>query len=77
MELKTTYFASPGSDNTDDVLRIAKQRAEELGITTILVASTRGETAVKAADVFGGMKVIAVSHATGMREPDTQEFTED
>ncbi len=77
MELKTVYFANPGSENTDEVLHIAKQRAEELGIKTILVASTRGDTAVKAVEILGGIKVIAVSHSTGFHEPNTQAFTEE
>jgi hypothetical protein len=75
MEVKTVYFDNPGRENTDETLRLAKQRADELGIKTILVASTGGDTAVKAADVFKGSRVIAVSHVTGMREPDFQEFT--
>ena len=54
MESRTVYFEEPGSENTDQVLRIARQRAEELGIKTIVVASTRGGTAVKAMDVFRG-----------------------
>jgi hypothetical protein len=77
MEAKTVYFGSPGSGNTDEVLRIARQRAEELGINTVLVASTTGKTAAEAADIFTGMKVIAVSHSAGFREPDTQEFNEE
>lgn len=77
MELKTVYFDSPGKENTDEVLRIARQRANELGIKTILVASTTGETAVKAMDVFQGSKVIIVTHSFGFKEPDTQEFTEE
>ncbi len=77
MELKTTYFENPGKENTEEVLRIVKQRAGELGIKTIVVASTVGDTAVKATDVFGGFKIIAVSHFTGYRGPDTQEFTEE
>ncbi len=77
MELKTVYFEKPGIENTEAVLRIARQRAEELGIKTVVVASTRGNTAVKAMDVFQGLRVIVVSHVTGMRAPDTQEFTEE
>ncbi|GAH60515.1 unnamed protein product, partial [marine sediment metagenome] len=37
MEGKTVYFAKPGTENTEEVLRIAKIRAEELGIKSILV----------------------------------------
>ncbi len=77
MELKTTYFENPGVENTEEVLRITKQRAKELGIKTIVVASTVGDTAVKATKAFSGSKIIAVSHFTGMREPNTQEFTEE
>jgi len=71
------YFSSPGPENTDDVLRIAKARAEESGIKNIVVASTTGATAVKATEIFRGARVIAVSHFTGSREPNTQEFSEE
>ena len=77
MEGKIVYFDKPGRENTEEVLRIAKTRAEELGIKIILIASTRGETAARAVEVFTGMKVIAVSHSTGFKEPDFQEFTEE
>jgi len=77
MESKTVYFDEPGSENTEAVLRIARQRADELGIKKVVVASTSGDTAVKAVDVFRGLRVIAVSHVTGFRAPDTQEFTEE
>jgi hypothetical protein len=78
MERKITYFEKPGGEeNTAKTLALAKARAEELGIKTIVVASTVGDTAVKAIDVFKDYKVIIVTHVTGMREPDTQEFTEE
>jgi len=76
MELKTAYFENPGKENTEAVLHIARQRAEELGIKNILVASTKGDTAVRAMDVLQGLRVIVVTHVTGMREPNAQEFTE-
>jgi len=77
MELKTVYFENPGSGNTDEVLGIARRRAEELGIKTIVVASTSGNTAAKAMDVLQGLRVIVITHVTGFRAPDTQEFTEE
>jgi hypothetical protein len=78
MEQKITYFKKPGGDeNTAKTLALAKARAKELGIKTIVVASTVGSTAVKAVDTFKGFKVIVVTHVTGMREPNTQEFTEE
>ncbi len=77
MEVKTVYFDKPGSENTEAVFHIARQRAEELGIKTILVASTGGDTAVQAVNAFARFKVIAVSHVTGFQGPNTQEFTDE
>jgi hypothetical protein len=77
MELKTVYFEKPGRGNTEETLSVAKQRAEELGIKTIVVASTVGDTAVRALEVFKKSRVIVVTHVTGMRQPDVQEFAEE
>ena len=77
MESRIIYFKNAGKENTEAVLSIAKQRAEELGIKTIVVATTGGDTAVKAVEVFSGLKVIAVTHVTGFRGPNIQECTEE
>ena len=77
MEAKIVYFDNPGKENTDEALRLAKSRAQELGIKTILVASTTGDTALKAMEAFKGARIVAVSHFTGMKEPNVQEFTEE
>lgn len=77
MEVKAVYFEKPGRENTEETLKIAKKRAGELGIKTILVASTVGDTAVRAMDVFKGFRVIVVTHVTGMLQPDDQEFAEE
>lgn len=77
MEGKIVYFDKAGEENTEEVLRIAKKRAEELGIKTVLVASTRGNTAVRAVEELKGLRVVIVTHSTGFRQPNTQEFTEE
>lgn len=77
MEVSTVYFEKPGEENTGEVLRIAKQRAGQLGIKTILIASNRGEIAVKAVETLGEFRVIAVSVAAGIREPNVQIFTDE
>lgn len=77
MEIKTTYFDKPGRENTEATLRIARQRAAELGIQTIVVASSRGDTALKAMEVLSGYRIVVVSGATGFREPNVQRFTEE
>ena len=74
-EAKIVYFDSMGPENTNEALRLAKERADELGIKTIVVASSTGATALKAADVFTGQRVVAVSYFTGFGEPGEQRFT--
>lgn len=76
MERKIVYFEKVGEENTEATLRIAKERAEELGIKTIVVASTRGITAARAVEVFDGMRVVAVGRMIGRRGPNIQDFTE-
>ncbi len=75
MELKTVYFEQPGKNNTDAVFNIVNNRIKELGIKTVVVASTKGETAAKAVNVLKGVKIVAVAHSAGLRAPNTQEFT--
>lgn len=69
IEITTTYFETPGRGNTDEVLRIVRKRAEELGIKTVVVASTGGDTAVKAAGTLVGVRVVAVGLAAGWLAP--------
>lgn len=61
MEATTVYFERPGQENTDDVFRAIKRRAAEPGIRTVLVASTRGDTAVKAAAGLDGLRLVVIS----------------
>jgi hypothetical protein len=75
MEIQSVYFAESGSANTEKTLEIAKRRAEQLGIKTIVVASTSGETGVKAVKLLASYKVVVVTHTTGFPAPDAQELT--
>jgi len=72
---KTVYFARPGKDNTQRTFELGLERARELGIKTVIVATTSGETGAKAASFFKGLDVITVSHVHGFRAPDEQELT--
>jgi len=74
--VQSVYFEKPGPQNTARTLEIAKQRANELGIRTVLVASTRGETGVQAAQQLQGYDVVVVTHSTGFSEPNVQKLTD-
>jgi hypothetical protein len=68
------YYTKPGKENTEDTLSMAKERASELGIDTIIVASTGGATAIQAAEYFKEFKLLVVCHYTGFKEPNVQEM---
>jgi uncharacterized protein len=71
------YFSGPGEGNTDETLQIARERAEELGIKDVVIASTRGNTALKAVNVFKGYNVVIVPHVTGLRGHGVQEMDDE
>jgi len=75
--IQSVYFDKPGQKNTVRTLEVVKRRADELGIRTVLVASTRGETGALAAQQFQGYNVVVVTHSTGFKGPNVQELTEE
>ena len=77
IEGKTIYFEKPGKENTETVLKLAKEYAETKGIKDIVVASTTGETGVKASKIFKGFNVVVVTHHFGFREPGIHELLEE
>ena len=77
VEKSILYFTEPGEANTEETLRVAKKRADELGIRDIVVASTRGPTGLRAVEFFKGYNVVVVPHVTGSKEAGTQELGDD
>jgi len=73
MESKITYFEAAGKENTDAVMEIVKNRAHELGIETVVVASYRGFTAEKAVKALDGLNIIVVA---GFLEPTGKNLAE-
>ena len=71
---QTVYFENPGPQNTTETLKLAKTRADQLGIKNIVVASTTGETGAKASKLFKNHNLIIVTHVTGFKKPDHQEL---
>jgi hypothetical protein len=66
-EKTIVYFDTVGPDNTEATLRASAERAQELGIAQVVVATSTGKTALMAAEAFGeGVKVIGVSLQRGL-----------
>ncbi len=70
LEEKIVYFEAPGRENTEETLRLVAERARARGISKIVLASTRGDTARLAADRFAGkgIKMVVVPHQYGFGE---------
>lgn len=70
MEATITYFEAPGEANTAATLAIVKQRAQELGVEHVVIASTTGGTARAAAAAFADtdVKLVIIPHQWRWRE---------
>jgi hypothetical protein len=68
-ECKTVYFDEGGRTNTDRTLILARERADELEIRNVVVASYTGWTGVKASAVFKDYNLVVVAGMVGFREP--------
>lgn len=77
MESSITYFKESGEENTEKLIELAKIRAEELGIKTVLVASTSGETAIKVDEAMDDVFIVSVTHHSGFKEPGIMELTDE
>jgi len=75
----TIYYTEGGIEHTETTLKASLEAAKKLDIKTILVASTSGETGVKAAGLYKdtGINLIVVGHQMGFPVPRVQQFKPD
>jgi len=83
MEKSILYFDRPGPGNTERLMALAVERAAELGVRDVVVATTHGGTALKAKEAFPGANIVAVTISEGykdrgwcMTEPERAILTE-
>jgi hypothetical protein len=76
-EEKVTYFQKAGKENTDAVLRLVREYVDKEGIEDVVVASTTGETGVKASKLLKGCNVVVVTHFFGFQEKGKSELQEE
>lgn len=61
MKTDITYFEKPGKENTEAVMEIVKQKADEKSIKTVVVASYHGFTAEQAVRYLEDMNIIVIA----------------
>lgn len=74
MVIQTHYFDTAGKHNTDQTLNIVKKWSEILKINRIVVATTAGDTGLKAVKTLSSKDVVVVSHSTGFKKEGEQEL---
>lgn len=62
-------FEESGKVNTEQTLKLAYARGVELGLNELVLASTNGDTAYKALEIFKGFKIVSVTYHCGFKEP--------
>ncbi len=60
MEEKIVYLEKPGKENTDEVIKLVLERAKLRNISSIVVASTRGNTAKSVSEAVEGENINLV-----------------
>lgn len=68
----TVYFDKKGKENTEEVARLVADRAKELGVKYVVVASNTGATARHFQGK--GLNVVCVTHQNGFHEPGKSEM---
>ena len=69
------YFDKAGKRNTEQTLRLAKERAQALGLTKVVLASSNGFTARKALQVFQDTDIQLIVVGTSRAEFHQDVFT--
>jgi hypothetical protein len=61
---KIVYFSYCGEINTQPVLQLARDRAQELAIRKVILASETGRSALEAVEIFRGsdLRLIVITH---------------
>jgi len=62
-------FEKPGKENTEQTLELAFARGRELNLDEIVIASTKGDTALQAMTIGKGFKISVVTYHCGFKEP--------
>jgi hypothetical protein len=72
--VQTIYFDGKGKQFTQETLKIAKKRADELGIKNIVVASYTGYAGVLASELFKNYNLIVSAGMMGFTEPNVHRM---
>lgn len=73
-EERITFFETPGPACTGAALDLAREVWEREDLARVVVASTSGETGIRAMDVLGSQGLVVVGHHYGFKEAGASEM---
>jgi len=68
------FWDKAGPQNTDDTIKLALQRAAELNIDQVVIASCSGNSAKQLLSYNSGHQVVCVTHHSGFASPGDNEM---
>lgn len=74
MKCEISYWTKPGRQNTEETIRLALKRAQQLKIKNFVVASCSGRTTKKLLDKRKNINIVSVAHEAGFYKPGTCEM---
>jgi hypothetical protein len=77
MEKSITYFETSGKENTEELIKLVKDRLEESDVKYVAIASASGESALKLADQLKNVTIINVTHHSGFKGPNVLDISDD
>jgi len=78
MKKSITYFEKPGSENTDELIQLVKERIEDSDIKYVAIASSTGESALKLSEALGDdIKIVACTRHFGFKETNKGEISDE
>jgi hypothetical protein len=72
--VETVYFDGKGKQFTEETLKLAKKRADKLGIKNIVIASYTGYAGVLASEIFKDYNLVVSAGMMGFTEPNVQRM---
>ena len=64
-DVKNILYLKPGAKSTGELIEAVTERVKESGITTVVVASTKGKTALRMAEALKGVaQVVSITEFT-------------
>ena len=76
-KVETIYFDGKGKQYTEETLKLAKKRAEELGIKNIVIASSTGYSGVLASEIFKDYNLVISAGMMGFTKPNVLRITDE